>query len=118
MPEDMCLKLLLSNVLSNTRPRGDVSWDPQLVRSVVVTTCYEPVSEGVVVFFQLLLMYGVFGREVYGRNCEKAGGVFYRHTGCRDLMGDAGWSSLVLWQFCPKRFLLDGKYDNDRGMRM
>jgi hypothetical protein len=27
---------------------------------------------------------------------------------CRDLMGDAGWSSLVLWQFRPERFLLDG----------
>jgi hypothetical protein len=24
----------------------------------------------------------VFGREVYGRNCEKAGGVLYRDTGC------------------------------------
>jgi hypothetical protein len=39
-------------------------------RCVVVTTCYEPGSKGVVVFFQLLLMYGVFGMEVYSRNCE------------------------------------------------
>jgi hypothetical protein len=30
-PDNRCLKLLLSNVLTNTRPRGDVSWDPQLV---------------------------------------------------------------------------------------
>jgi hypothetical protein len=52
------------------------------VLSVVVTTCYEPVSKGVVVFFQLLLMYGVVGREIYSRNCEETGGVFYRHTGC------------------------------------
>jgi hypothetical protein len=40
------------------------------------------VSKGVVVFFQLLLMYGLFGREVYSRNCEEAVGVFYLHTGC------------------------------------
>jgi hypothetical protein len=26
--EDRCLKLLLSSVLNNTRPRGDVSRDP------------------------------------------------------------------------------------------
>jgi hypothetical protein len=31
--------------------------------SVAVTTCYEPVSKGVVVFFQLIVMYDVFGRE-------------------------------------------------------
>jgi hypothetical protein len=31
LQEDRCLKLLLSNVLSNTRPRGVVSRDPQLV---------------------------------------------------------------------------------------
>jgi hypothetical protein len=29
--DDRRLKLLLSNVLSNTRPRGDVSQDPQLL---------------------------------------------------------------------------------------
>jgi hypothetical protein len=26
-------------------------------------------------------MYGVFGREEYSKNCEEAGGVFYRQTG-------------------------------------
>jgi hypothetical protein len=30
-PEDRCLKLLLSKVVSNSRPRGDVSQDRQLV---------------------------------------------------------------------------------------
>jgi hypothetical protein len=48
---------------------------PVGVLSVVVTTCYESVSKGVVVFFLLLLMYGVIGGEAYGRNCEEAGGV-------------------------------------------
>jgi hypothetical protein len=75
------------------------------VLSVVVTTCYEPVSKGVVVFFQFILMYGVWEGGIQPKPPHW---LLEGKLDCRDLMGDAGWSFLVLWQSRPERFLPDG----------